>query len=105
EHCYRESLTLKERLGDTVGAARTCNQLANVADGAGRPTEAEGWYKRALELDERVQPGSPEQAAVLNNLANLLTDEVRAGRAPATRLAEARGYAERALAILETLDA
>src|SRR5262249_1700593 len=53
----------------------------------------------------RVNPGSALHAGHLNNLAGLLLDEVRAGRAPATRLAEARSHAERALAIRETLDA
>jgi tetratricopeptide (TPR) repeat protein len=67
--------------------------------------EAEGWYKRALELDEQVQPGSPSNASHLNNLADLLVDEVGAGRAAKTRLAEAKSYAERALTIRETLDA
>ncbi len=85
-------------------AAMTCNQLAIVAQRSGRPTEAEGWYKRALELDERAQPGSPHPKH-LNNLAVLLVDEVRAGRAPTTRLAEAKSYAEQALAIKETRDA
>jgi len=105
ERCYRESLAIKDRLGDAAGAAMTCNQLANVAVLAEKPDEAEGWYKRALELDERVQPGSPSHATFFNNLAYLLVSEVGAGRAAKTRLAEAKGYAERALAIRETLDA
>ncbi len=105
EHCYRESLAIKERLGDAAGAAMTCNQLAMVAKNSGRPDEAEGWYKRALELDEKVQLGSPSNAKHLNNLANLLVSEVRAGRALRTRLAEAKDYAEQALAIMERLDA
>jgi len=104
ERCYRESLAIEERLGNAAGAAMTCNQLANVAKNSGRPDEAEGWYKRALELDELVRPGSPD-STYLNNLANLLVIEVDAGRAARTRLAEARSYAERALAIRETLDA
>ena len=41
----------------------------------------------------------------LNNLADLLVNEVRAGRAHTTRLTEAKRYAEQALAIMETLDA
>ncbi len=41
----------------------------------------------------------------LNNFASLLVDEVQAGRISKSRLSEARGYAERALAIKETLDA
>ena len=105
EHCYRTSLVLKERVGDTAGAAMTFHQLAGVAAGAGRPSEAEGWYKRALEFDKQVDPGGPNQATDLTNLASLLTEEVQAGRAPVTRLVEARGYAEQALAIKELLDA
>ena len=106
ERYYRESLTIRERLGDWALATTTCNQLANVAQYAGRPVaEAEGWYKRALELDEQVHPGSPNHAGHLNNLANLLVSELQAGRAPVARLTEAKGYAERALAIMEKLDA
>src|SRR6266567_4174504 len=105
ERCYRESLAIKERLGDWALAATTCNQLAIVARRTGRPDEAEGWYKRALELDERVQPGRPSHATIFNNLAYLLVSEVQAKRASRTRLAEAKGYAERALTIRETLDA
>jgi len=105
EQCYRESLAIFERLGDALNAADTCNQLAIVAKYAGRPAEAEGWYKRALELDEQVHPGSDAQAIAFNNLAALLVNEVQVGRAPVARLAEAKGYAERALAIREKLDA
>jgi tetratricopeptide (TPR) repeat protein len=105
ERCYRESLAIKERMGNAAGAANTCNQLAIVSVGAGRPVEAEGWFKRGLELDEQTNPGNPGAAQSLNNLANLLVAEVRAGRAATTRLAEAKRYAGQALAIYETLDA
>jgi tetratricopeptide (TPR) repeat protein len=101
ERCYRASLEIKERHGDAAGAATTCNQLAIVAKNSGRPAEAEGWYKRALNAPAL----SPSYvAAMCNNLANLLKDEVRAGRMPPERLEEARSYAERALKIMETLD-
>ncbi len=103
EQCYRKSLALNEQVGNMVNAAMACNQLALLAAGS-RPAEAEGWYKRALELDEQVQPGRPD-STYLNNLAALLVSEVVAGRAAKTRLAEAKSYAERALAIRETLDA
>lgn len=104
ERCYREALALHERRGDTAKAAHTCNNLAIVAVGAGRPSEAEGWYKRAIELSAYVGD-QVEQARNLNNLASLLMSEIRAGRMRRERLAEARGYAERALVIRETLDA
>ena len=92
-------------LGNEAGAALTCTQLATVTERSGRPTEAEHWCKRALELDERIHPGSPSHARDLNTLARLLLNEVQAGHAPMGRLAEARDYAERALAIREIFDA
>ena len=105
EHYYRESLTIKEQQGNAVGAARTCNHLAMVAEATNRPAEAESWWKRALKLNERVQPGSSLSASYSNNLAGLLLNEVRAKHIPKMRLADARDYAERALAIREELDA
>jgi tetratricopeptide (TPR) repeat protein len=104
ERCYRESLTLEERRGNLAGAAQTCNQLAIVAEGAGRPAEAAGWYQRAIAIAERMNDDK-NLATMLNNLAYLLLAEVRAGRMGHERLAEACGSAERALAIRETLDA
>jgi tetratricopeptide (TPR) repeat protein len=105
ERCYRESLAINEHLGNAVGAANTCNQLAVVAIGAGRPAEAEGWYMRTLELDAQTDPSGPGTASSLNNLADLLMNEVKAGRAATTRLADAKRYVKQALAIRETLDA
>jgi tetratricopeptide (TPR) repeat protein len=104
EHFYRESLAIEERLGNAAGAASTCNQLAIVAQGADRPVEAEGWYKRGLELYEQTNPDGFETAAILNNFAILLVNEVRAEHVAPTRLAEAQRYAKQALAIDETLD-
>jgi hypothetical protein len=60
---------------------------------------------RGLELIGQADPGGVENARILNNLANLLVDEVQAGRAATTRLVDAKRYAEQALAIRETLDA
>lgn len=105
ECCYRESLKLMEQLGDLAGAARTCSQLGIVAKTVGRLTEAEGWYKHALELDEQVHPGGLSYGRRLNNLADLLVNEVSDSLAPLERLAEARGYAEQALAIIQPLEA
>src|SRR5260221_14158505 len=95
---------INERLGNTAVAIMTCNQLAIVARNSGRPHEAEGGYKRALELAERVQPGSPSHATYLNDLANLLVNEAGAGRAAKTPVAETKSYADRALEIRETRD-
>ena len=46
-----------------------------------------------------------EAATSLSNLANLIQREVRAGRAPISRLREARALAEQGVTILRTLDA
>jgi tetratricopeptide (TPR) repeat protein len=104
EDAYRRSAEIKVRLGMLAGgngANTTYNQLAMVAQGAGHLVEAEGWYRRALAIDEQF--GNQKDVAVdLNNLANLLRNEARAGNI--ARLAEARSYAERALATVETLD-
>jgi tetratricopeptide (TPR) repeat protein len=105
ERCYRESLAIEEQLGNAAGAAMTCNTLGNVARGADRPVEAEGWYMRGLELIGQADPGGVENARILNNFANLLVNQVQAGRAATTRLTEAKRYAEQSLAIKETLDA
>jgi tetratricopeptide (TPR) repeat protein len=104
ERCLRESLALNERLGNVTEAAMNCNGLAFVAEMVGRPTEAEGWYKRAMELNEQTMPSSLAHARNLNNLAALLKNEVRSERLPRTRLTEARNYAERALEIMESFD-
>ena len=99
ERCYRESLILDEQQGNIAGAATTCNQLGIVAKYAGRPDEAEGWYLGALRRFEQVEPGSVNHVACLNNLANLLVNEVRVGRAAKTRLIDARNYAEQVRSI------
>ncbi|HLW02507.1 MAG TPA: tetratricopeptide repeat protein [Ktedonobacterales bacterium] len=104
EVCYRESLMLREHFDNADELAATYNQLAIVARRAGRPSEAEGWYKSALELDERLHPGSYRHATHLSNLAGLLMLEMRAGHTSLERLAEAHGYAEQALAIMELHD-
>jgi Tfp pilus assembly protein PilF len=101
ERCYREGLMIQERLGSLVDAATSCNDLGIVAQLAGHPAEAEVWYKRAVELDEQVEPESLAHASHLHNLAVLLYAEVSTGRMPRARLDEARSYAERTQRIRE----
>jgi len=101
ERCYRNSLILEEQQGNIAGAARVCNELAIVVASAGQPAEAEGWYQGARQRLDQVEPGRFNHAVCLNNLADLLVNEVQAGRAAKTRLAEARNYAEQARRIKE----
>ncbi|GAA5529118.1 tetratricopeptide repeat protein [Herpetosiphon gulosus] len=101
EQYYRQSLAIKENLRDSLGTARTCNHLAIVTASAGKPSEAEGWLQRALQT-----PDLPafEKAAMLNNLADLIADQIQIGTWPSSRLAEAQGYAEQALSLMQTID-
>ena len=101
ERCLRESLAIREHLGNVADAADCCNVLAQVAERDGRTGEAEGWYQGALRRIERVEPDWIRHASCLGNLANLLTSEVQVGRAPKTRLVDARRYAEQSLRIEE----
>ena len=52
----------------TRRAATSANQLAIVAKAAGRPADAERWYRRAIDL-KREHSTLSDQATSLNNLA------------------------------------
>jgi len=89
EEAYRQSLQLKEALGDPAGAARTANQLAIVAELAGRPADAARWYRRALR-DFQATGQLQYVAVTCNNLAGLLLAAARGeyGAPPPAGLAE-----------------
>jgi tetratricopeptide (TPR) repeat protein len=93
ERCYREAVRIREQIRDLPELAKSFNQLAIVAEGAGRPEDAERWYLRAQEIKDKVMP---HDASTLNNLANLYLGQ--------GRLDEAEGYARWAAEIKETLD-
>ncbi len=59
-------------MGSTTEIADTFNELARLAEATGCLSEAEGWHKRALTLDEQMHPGSPDHAVELNDLVRLL---------------------------------
>lgn len=71
---------------------------------AGHPDEAEGWYKRALELQEQVQRGDLSHAHCLSDLATLVVSEVGKGHASKARLTEAKNYSQQSLTFMEQLD-
>lgn len=101
EVCYRESLALWEELDNEEGVAASCNELGAIALATGRVVEAVGWYTRALESRERIQPGSLPHAGTLLNLATVLLHAVQEGHVDKKRLIVARSYAEQALTIME----
>jgi tetratricopeptide (TPR) repeat protein len=104
ERSYRESIAITDRLEDDTATAKTCNGLAMIAQQTERPFEAEHWLKRALTIAEHRHPQSDLHAIILNNLAFLLTQGLRAGQLSSMPTAQdARHYALQALAIAEAL--
>ncbi|AGP41195.1 CHAT domain-containing protein [Sorangium cellulosum] len=104
ERCLRQSLKLSEEAGDAGRTAATCTELGTVAYLAGHAEEAELWYRKALKTFQALKDAT-SQSVLLNNLAELIQHEARAGRYPTSRLAEARALAEQCLKIMRTLDA
>jgi len=89
EEAYRQSLQLKEAIGDQAGAAQTANQLALVAEMAGRPADAARWYRRAIAMNQGINK-LDGLARNYNNLAGLLLAAARGevGSPPPAGLAE-----------------
>jgi tetratricopeptide (TPR) repeat protein len=99
EQAYRQSAQIKEAqglIGGSNGAATTWNQLAIVSEGAGKLTEAEAWYRKAITA-ARAICDLIALSKRLSNLANLLQQFPN-------RLNEAKQLAEESLAIKQTLD-
>src|SRR5262249_32459308 len=105
ERSSRESLLLREQLGDRVGAAQTCSQLGDIAQSTQRFVEAKGWFQRAVQLAQEVDPTSRDYADHVFNFGKYLVMEVRAGvvQNVSLQLEEARRYLEQALAIQQAL--
>jgi len=99
ERHLRRSAELKVSLGFITGpsgAASSWNALAVVSRALGRPSAAETWFQKVIDVTKRADDGA-ELSKALNNLADLLSTQ-------ADRLDEAREFAEEALAIKQTLD-
>ena len=109
ERCYREALRIREPAGHLALAATDYSQLGLVCQNAGRPAEAETWCRRALDAFREMGDRRYE-AVCANNLAHLLLDAD--ALPPAARpapfagrdlLAEAEGYARRAVDVTESI--
>lgn len=95
EDQYRESLTIKEELGDRAGTASTYHQFGIAAERRGQLDEAEHWYRKSLTIKEELgdRPGMSEAYRVLS-----ITAHQRG------QLDEAEDWSRRSLAISEELD-
>jgi tetratricopeptide (TPR) repeat protein len=96
DRAYRESARIKERQGNIAGAASTYGQLATLNQWMQKPSEAEQWYRKALD-SFRAVGGKLGESRQLHNLANLLANQPN-------RLPEAHRLATDALAIDKTID-
>ncbi len=99
EKAYRTSAEIKASQGMIFGdngAAATWNQLGLVCRIQGKLDSAEDWHRKALEIFQ--QSNDPVRISViLSNLASLLVEQPH-------RLADARLFAERSLAVKRNLD-
>ena len=69
----RQSLAIKEELGDRPGMAATYHQLGRVAQMRGRLEEAEGWFRRSLAISEEL--GDKRSMALIFGQLGLLTGD------------------------------
>jgi tetratricopeptide (TPR) repeat protein len=96
EKAFRESARIEEETDNPLGAAQSWVNIAIIMRRLEKPSDAEAWYKKALEV---MRAGSHrfEEGTILYNLAILLSSQRR-------RLSDARAYAEQALVIGKELD-
>jgi tetratricopeptide (TPR) repeat protein len=91
---YRQSLAIREELGDRPGMATDYHQLGNTAQARGRLDEADDWYRQSLAIDEELGD-RPGMATDYHQLGN--TAQARG------RLDEADDWYHQSLAIKEEL--
>jgi len=99
EQTYREAARINDEFqGNMASATQIWNNLALVTKDAGKPKEAEAWFRKAIEV-EKASEDWLSASRTLSNLAGLLQNQPH-------RLPEARQLAEEALALAidKTLD-
>jgi CHAT domain-containing protein/tetratricopeptide (TPR) repeat protein len=97
EGFYRRSLALYEALSVTAGVGFGLNNLGIVAAQRGDLRTAEDYFRRGLVIEDRLRPGTVEQARALHNVG--IVSRRRGDLAAAER------HMTRALAIFEELGA
>jgi tetratricopeptide (TPR) repeat protein len=94
EDWYRQSLAIKEELGDRPYMASTYHQLGTIAQDRGRMEEAEDWYRQSRAIKEELGD-RPGMARIYHQLG--MTAQVRG------RMEEAEDWYRHSLAISEEL--
>ncbi|MGA5450319.1 tetratricopeptide repeat protein, partial [Streptomyces umbrinus] len=94
EDWYRQSLTIKEDLGDRPGMASTYHQLGRVAQERGGLDEAEDWYRQSLTIKEDLGD-RPGMASTYHQLGRVAEER--------GRLDEAEDWYRQSLTINEDL--
>jgi tetratricopeptide (TPR) repeat protein len=80
EDWYRQSLTIKEQLGDRPGMAGTYHQLGVVARRRGHLDEAEDWCRQSLTINEELG-NRPDMASSYGQLGLLAEERGRPSEA------------------------
>jgi tetratricopeptide (TPR) repeat protein len=65
----RESLAIRQAIGDRAGIARSLNALGTLHDHQGEYEEARRFYEEALAIFKQL--GSPDREIAVSNLARL----------------------------------
>lgn len=94
EQLYRESLQIREAIGEPRAIATSLSNVGDILHNAGRVKESLEYHQRALDFRRKhLRPDHPRLATTLNNIAPILQDM--------GRFDEAREMFEEALAIRE----
>ena len=64
---YRQSAHIEESQGNLASVAQIWNNLALVTEGAGKPEDAEAWYRKAIDAKKTVG----DTASLFRSLSNL----------------------------------
>ena len=92
----REALALCEQLGDTFGMAAACNDLGELARGAGMHDDAAAYYERGLELWREMGDAAGVSRAGHNLAQSMIArgDLARAGELLSEALGESSGIGD-----------
>lgn len=91
----RELLEIYRKTGDRLAEAQTLNNLAAVYWGQNQLAEAEGLFRRSLEIQSEITENKQGLARTFNDLGAVLLDQGKLG--------EAEPYLQNALEIQESL--
>ncbi len=108
EGWYRESLVIKEDLGNGPGMAASYHQLGMVAQERQQLEDAEGWYQKSLVIHEDLRDGpgmatSYHQLGIVAHQLGMVARQLGMVAQERQQLEDAEGWYQKALVIHEDL--